>query len=795
MASDYDNKRFSIELMKTGEKVGSWGDVTNVNWESISSAIGSRTELDIDDPSGSSTYVTGTGVLTLLLPINTSPDAGTWDSGSRAAYISVTNTAVATPATGIVKLRICGNVSTEKVDRFYFIKNSLGVVVGVPAVPIVLQVYNADDGTFVSVAEGSTVAVSLSSTAITKIVDITNQLQVGKLDFTGIAAGSAEIFIKDGDEDSLKVMQVKDDRTTREVYSIGTTKGVTSIALGGTTGGYGNDGTYDLGFTGGVGGSGAKGTFDVGAITPGTISNITITAEGEGYTSAPTINFNNAVGVKSISTTTSGSGYTEAATIDLIFSSGGSPTAVATGTVSTVPLTGFLGATVLTSRGAGYSSAPTVTLDPSYAGPGTGGVVTAVESAGATGTPTIAEASVLDLTGSTTKITKGVIEQATIGAATPLSGKFTTLESTGDTTIGSSATDTIDITGLIDGPITFKNDADSTTNIGSDTSRAASIVAEKITVNEAGTGEVEIDFKSGGDTGATSPGTTTELKGRVFTDGSDASVNLESSKGMATHGGIGLKIEDTTRKAYIVRGTGLTGLSSVTLTNGGSGYTPNGLDQTLDLDGTVPIPTTDAILLYDVIGGIVSNMRLSHPGSGFSGTFPSDTTDPIPTGGTGSACTYTTASVPGTTDTEIGSLHPGPVVPDPSTSLTDIGDYFTDSQPASGNTSAGENVVFDMGVRLSTPVLWRTGARCTTAESGFIAGDEIEISSKGVTYRSAPFAMIGSTWMTWLDPANSHAMMSFIGGTQGSFQTVRLTDGNMVTLIAANWDFFIHAWW
>ena len=92
MASDYDNKRFSIELMKTGEKVGSWGDVTNVNWESISSAIGSRTELNIDTVTGTSTYTIGTGVLQLLLPNDTSPDAGNWDSGSRAAYISVTNT-------------------------------------------------------------------------------------------------------------------------------------------------------------------------------------------------------------------------------------------------------------------------------------------------------------------------------------------------------------------------------------------------------------------------------------------------------------------------------------------------------------------------------------------------------------------------------------------------------------------------------------------------------------------------------------------------------------------------------
>jgi len=650
MASDYDSNRFSIELMKTGEKIGSWGDVTNLNWESISSAIGSRSEIDIASTAGvSSNYDAATGVFEWRLPDDTSPDAANDDSASRASYVSVKNPTMATRADGIVKLRISGNVTDEKVDRFYFIKNSLAVFSGVPIVPIVLQVYNANDATFVSVAEGSTVAVSLSSTITPKIVDITNNLQVGKLDFTSIPAGSADIFIKGGETDSLKVTQVNPDRSTKEVYSIDTTKGVTSVALSGTTGGYGNNGTYDLGFTSGGPGTGAKGTFDVLA---GTISNVTITAEGEGYTSAPTIDFEKAQGVKTLTPTTPGIGYSEAATIDLIF--GGSPDVAATGTVVTDTGTGTLGPATITSPGAGYTSVPAVSYV--YSGPGgTSGVVTAVISSGALGTATIAEASVLDLTGSTTKITKGVIEQSTIGAATPLSGKFTTLESTGNTTIGSSATDTIDITGLIDGPIAFKNDADITTNIGSDTSRAGLIVAENINVNKAGTAEVQIDFLGGGDITADNPGTTTELKGKIFTAGFRESMNLDASRGMTAHGGIRLQLQDTTRKAYIVRSGGTTGLSSVTLTAGGTGYTPDGLNQTTNLLVPAAPPTTAAILLYDVIGGVVSNMRLDTQGTGYT-AFPDETIHPIPGGG--SSCTYTTSGGAGLTETEIGSLEP-----------------------------------------------------------------------------------------------------------------------------------------
>jgi hypothetical protein len=806
MASDYDSNRFSIELMKTGERIGSWGDVTNLNWESISSAIGSRSEIDIASTAGvSSNYDAATGVFEWRLPDDTSPDAANDDSASRASYVSVKNPTMATLADGIVKLRISGNVTDEKVDRFYFIKNSLAVFAGVPIVPIVLQVYNANDATFVSVAEGSTVAVSLSSTITPKIVDITNNLQVGKLDFTSIPAGSADIFIKGGETDSLKVTQVNPDRSTKEVYSIDTTKGVTSVALSGTTGGYGNNGTYDLGLTLG-GGTGAKGTFDVLA---GTISNVTITAEGEGYTSAPTIDFEKAQGVKTLTTTTPGSGYSVAATIDLIF--GGSPDVAATGTVVTDTGTGTLGPATITSPGAGYTSVPSVSYV--YSGPGgTSGVVTAVISSGALGTATIAEASVLDLTGSTTKITKGVIEQSTIGAATPLSGKFTTLESTGNTTIGSSATDTIDITGLIDGPIAFKNDADITTNIGSDTSRAASIVAEKITVNEAGIGEVEIDFKSGGDPAATSPGTTTELKGRVFTDGSDASVNLEASKGMTAHGGIGLKIEDTTRKAYIVRSGGTTGLSSVTLTAGGTGYTPDGLNQTTNLLVPAAPPTTAAILLYDVIGGVVSNMRLDTQGTGYT-AFPDETIHPIPGGG--SSCTYTTSGGAGLTETEIGSLEPvvaqflgGGIqnasyvqASDTVGSLVPLDRYVEIQIPC---TIAAANTIWGATAHGATirPKLYQAYLRYEGSDTapagtagktnyGWQPGDEMPYPS---WFWQTPFIFGSVAWISATECGmrgeNTQPFQVPAGGTSGATGSSPLTAAQ-----AADWNIYFRMWW
>ena len=83
MASTYNSNYFSIEKMTTGEKDGTWGDITNNNWITIQQVIGATSVISTEDVTGSSTYnkVTPTppapvyGVLELLLPDATSYSA------------------------------------------------------------------------------------------------------------------------------------------------------------------------------------------------------------------------------------------------------------------------------------------------------------------------------------------------------------------------------------------------------------------------------------------------------------------------------------------------------------------------------------------------------------------------------------------------------------------------------------------------------------------------------------------------------------------------------------------------
>lgn len=125
-------------------------------------------------------------------------------------------------------------------------------------------------------------------------------------------------------------------------------------------------GTFPLGFTGG-GGSGAAGTFTT---ADGSVTSITLTAEGGGYTSAPTISFPipgtgatitatlAATAVNALIIGTGGSGYVPG-TYPLSFSGGGGSGAQATYTVNA---SGVVASTTLVAGGTGYGSPPTVAL-------------------------------------------------------------------------------------------------------------------------------------------------------------------------------------------------------------------------------------------------------------------------------------------------------------------------------------------------------------------------------------------------------------------------------------------------
>ena len=142
-------------------------------------------------------------------------------------------------------------------------------------------------------------------------------------------------------------------------------------------------GTFPLGFSGG-GGTGAQGTFTTSG---GSVTSVSLTNGGSGYTSTPTVTFPfsgsggsitaNLTGtsVSSLTIATGGSGYTPG-TYPLSFSGGGGGSgAQATYTVN---LSGVIASYTLVAGGTGYLSAPTVNIPT-----GTGAAVVAGLSAGA----------------------------------------------------------------------------------------------------------------------------------------------------------------------------------------------------------------------------------------------------------------------------------------------------------------------------------------------------------------------------------------------------------------------------
>ncbi len=132
-----------------------------------------------------------------------------------------------------------------------------------------------------------------------------------------------------------------------------------------------------VGFTGG-GGSGAAGT----AILNLGVTSLMLTGSGAGYTSTPTVSFSGGGGtgaaatatvaggaVISLTITSAGSGYTTAPTVAF---TGGSPTISA---MATAGVSGPVVSVTLTNPGSGYTSAPIVTLT---GGGGAGALATAM---------------------------------------------------------------------------------------------------------------------------------------------------------------------------------------------------------------------------------------------------------------------------------------------------------------------------------------------------------------------------------------------------------------------------------
>ena len=150
---------------------------------------------------------------------------------------------------------------------------------------------------------------------------------------------------------------------------------------------------------------------------------------------------------------------------------------------------------------------------------------------------TIGSTSTVDLSTSSSIIKYGVIEESSIGLSNPQPGGFTTLTASSSVSIGGSIDDVIDITGLIDGPIKFSVDNDTTPKnvLGTDKSRITTLEAREITINK-GNDEQVLIFKGGG-VEAPGAGVNTTQVGRIITDFTDETIAMESASDWAATGG------------------------------------------------------------------------------------------------------------------------------------------------------------------------------------------------------------------------------------------------------------------
>ena len=428
-----------------------------------------------------------------------------------------------------VNLNISGITGTTPVDRMYFIKNQFDT--GNIDPETTLRVYNGDSAfsfNYVEIKNGSTAVVSLTSDPRT-VTDVTEQLKIKTIDMDNAQGG--KVLLKHTLINSLVIVQVDETSTEVPVASIDTTQGVTDITVDSAGVGY-IDGVNELTLGGGLPASGTgvtKGTFTVSV---GQITDATVTHPGQNWTTAPDlIGFRDGVQVRSLNPQTS-SGYNNDGTYPITFT-GGNPTVAANGTFTVA--SGVVQQVDLVSGGRGYDSIPQAVCDePGSAG--TANIAVEISQSGAA-TATIGSTSTVDLSTSSSIIKYGVIEESSIGLSNPQPGGFTTLTASSSVSIGGSVDDVIDITGLIDGPIKFSVDNDTTAKnvLGTDKSRITTLEAIDITINK-GDDEQVLLFKGGG-VETKGAGVNTTQVGRIITDFTDETIAMESASDWAATGG------------------------------------------------------------------------------------------------------------------------------------------------------------------------------------------------------------------------------------------------------------------
>lgn len=131
MASNY-SPELRIQLMQTGEKSGQWGDITNVNWELIESAISGSVNLSVTAGNNILSYADGSA------------------DESRCAILNITN------AAGVFVLL------APPVTKTYIIKNNTGIAGSIYCSTVIGG--NTYAGAGYSIPENSTVFIHSDGT-------------------------------------------------------------------------------------------------------------------------------------------------------------------------------------------------------------------------------------------------------------------------------------------------------------------------------------------------------------------------------------------------------------------------------------------------------------------------------------------------------------------------------------------------------------------------------------------------------------------------------------------------------
>ena len=187
---------YQILTIASGTLAGTWGDVTNANFQRVEKALGGSYALNITSPDNG-TWASGTRISTW-----TTPDSES--SNSRSKFVCIKD--AGSDLGGDPRLKICGTTDSSPVDRIYFFKNDLS-----GSRSIYIQVHDESSATGgLKIPSACFALVRISNTAVDglKVENVLHQLEtagihiapttdVPVIDASNSTSGNAVVKIAD----------------------------------------------------------------------------------------------------------------------------------------------------------------------------------------------------------------------------------------------------------------------------------------------------------------------------------------------------------------------------------------------------------------------------------------------------------------------------------------------------------------------------------------------------------------------------------------------------------------------